>query len=609
MTQSRPFPTTVLPFLWLFMRPKLPVLAVIVSCPVVWAVVTTLNPFLLKTIIDTVIGFTGDVSEIWSVAWMPVAIFTGLLVFLDVAMRLEEYLIVRTIPKMKAEIRLKMFDYVQQHSHGYFQDRLAGTLSNKVLDMVRAFENMFGAVVRTFFPILLNCLISAGLLLTVHWCYSVFVILWFATYVGMTVFFSQRCIAFSDAHSEANSVLSGRIVDAFRNIITVRLFARRQRENQLLDKYQDEEIARAQRLGMEMLKVHLFQGAASLILLSVALVMYINMWQKGLVTVGDFTFVTSTTFSLMILAWWMAEQFTLFFKELGIARQALSMINITHDVKDHVDAQPLCVDGGSISFDSVSFSYIDGKNIFDDRSLLIAGGERIGLVGFSGSGKTTFISLILRYFDVHTGQIIIDGQDIRVVTQESLRDNIAVIPQDPSLFHRTLMENIRYGRLDASDEEVIAAAMQARCHEFICELPEGYDSLVGEGGIKLSGGQRQRIAIARAILKNAPILILDEATSALDSVTERRIQHSLEKAMEGRTTIVIAHRLSTLSMLDRILVFDEGVIVEDGNHDVLLAIEGHYAGLWHMQTDGFLPEKNELNTTNGVKRKKAETMQ
>ena len=238
----------------------------------------------------------------------------------------------------------------------------------------------------------------------------------------------------------------------------------------------------------------------------------------------------------------------------------------------------------------MTFHYDEGAHLFNNKNVIIQSGQKVGLVGLSGSGKSTFVNLILLLFDVESGKIVIDGQNIRKVTQESLRENIAMIPQDVSLFHRTLMENIRYGRTDATDEEVIDASKKAHCHEFISQLKEGYESLVGERGIKLSGGQRQRIAIARALLKNAPILILDEATSALDSLTEKLIQDSLHALMQGRTTIVIAHRLSTLSEMDRILVFDKGQIVEDGSHDDLLKAKGHYSRMWAMQAGGFLPD-------------------
>ncbi len=262
---------------------------------------------------------------------------------------------------------------------------------------------------------------------------------------------------------------------------------------------------------------------------------------------------------------------------------------------DVLDAKPLVVTKGHIKFEQVTFYYKEDNSLFEQLDVEIQAGTKVGLVGASGSGKTTFVNLILRFFDVESGRILIDGQDIAQVTQDSLHEQIAMIPQDTSLFHRSLMENIRYGRLEATDQEVIEAAKRAHCHEFISSLPEGYHTLVGERGIKLSGGQRQRIAIARAMLKNAPILVLDEATSALDSVTEKYIQVALSSLMQGRTVIVIAHRLSTLAEMDRILVFDQGHIIEDGNHPTLLAKQGHYAKLWHMQAGGFLLEQEEIS--------------
>jgi ATP-binding cassette subfamily B protein len=264
-----------------------------------------------------------------------------------------------------------------------------------------------------------------------------------------------------------------------------------------------------------------------------------------------------------------------------------------HEIVDLVSAKPLKVTQGKIEFKQVSFHYDEGTHLFKNKNIIIPAGQKVGLVGFSGSGKSTFVNLILRLFDVESGEITIDGQNIKVVTQASLRENIAMIPQDISLFHRTLMDNIRYGRIEASDLDVIEASKKAHCHEFITQLADGYQSLVGERGIKLSGGQRQRIAIARAMLKNAPILILDEATSALDSMTEKHIQDGLHLLMKNRTTIVIAHRLSTLSEMDRILVFDLGKIIEDGTHETLINANGHYARMWQMQAGGFLPSSQE----------------
>jgi len=290
-----------------------------------------------------------------------------------------------------------------------------------------------------------------------------------------------------------------------------------------------------------------------------------------------------------MVLWWTSLELPTFFQEIGICQQALTILQDPITLQDAEDATPLKVPHGKIQFQKVHFHYKGTSPLFSDKSLVIQPGQKVGLVGYSGSGKTTFVNLILRLFDIQSGHILIDDQDIASVTQESLRKSITLIPQDPSLFHRTLMENIRYGRVDATDEEIIEAARLAHAHEFIMELPQGYHTLVGERGIKVSGGQRQRIAIARAILKNAPILVLDEATSALDSFTETHIQESFANLMENKTTIVIAHRLSTLLNMDRILVFDQGRIVEDGTHTSLLAKEGIYHSLWRAQVRGFLP--------------------
>lgn len=594
MEKQPPLPKTIIPFFWYFIRPKWASVLIILLCPLVWAVVTSLNPYVLKIVIDTVVNFKGDPQDVWTVAAFPVILFILLQVFLDIAMRLEEWVKLKTIPPMKAHMRAKMFDYVQLHSYGYFQEKLSGSLSNKVLDMVRGFENMFVCISFTFLPIIITAAISIFLLWTVHYWFALFVAFWFITYLGITGIYSLKCIKVSDEHSEVNSLLSGKIVDTFRNMATVRLFARRKYENDYLDRYQKQEVKKATTLSKELLKVHIFQGIASTILFSLSLILFIQTWQYGWVTVGDFTFVMSTTFSLLILTWWTAEQFVVFFKDLGLSRQALSLVNVSHEITDAPDAKQLIVTEGRIEFNNVTFNYAPHKNIFYEKNIVIEPGENIGLVGLSGSGKTTFVHLMLRFFDIQSGKILIDGQNIAEVTQSSLREQIAMIPQDTMLFHRTLMENIRYGNIDATDQEVIEASKKAACHEFIDDLPEKYNSIVGEGGVKLSGGQRQRIAIARAILKKAPILILDEATSALDSATERLIQDSIWELMQGRTTIVIAHRLSTLARLDRILVFEDGEIVESGTHDELLEKEGHYASLWELQSDGLIPGDEDL---------------
>jgi ATP-binding cassette subfamily B protein len=311
--------------------------------------------------------------------------------------------------------------------------------------------------------------------------------------------------------------------------------------------------------------------------------------QDGWVTVGDFALVLGINFSMFDFIWDISQAVADFSTFYGNIAQALHTIFDQPGIAYNADAQALTVQRGQIEFAHVTFNYPGCPPLFTNLSVTIQAGQKVGLVGYSGGGKTTFVHLILRLYELSGGHILIDGQDSRAVTQDSLHHSIAMIPQDPSLFHRSLMDNIRYGRTDATNDAVIAAAYKADAHEFITKLPHGYASLVGDRGVKLSGGQRQRIAIARAVLKNAPILILDEATSQLDSVTESNIQESFLALMNNKTTIVIAHRLSTLLHMDRILVFDQGKIVEDGTHTNLLNKKGLYATLWQAQVGGFLP--------------------
>jgi ATP-binding cassette subfamily B protein len=311
---------------------------------------------------------------------------------------------------------------------------------------------------------------------------------------------------------------------------------------------------------------------------------------KGGLTAGDFALIFMLTLAVLDHVWGFTQTLFGVAEQVGIFNQSLGFISTPHEIVDQDNAIPLNIKTGTIVFSRVQFFYNKTQQLFEDQTLVIQGGEKVGLVGYSGSGKSTFVNLITRTFDIQKGDVLIDNQSVRAVTLKSLRENIAFIPQDPTLFHRTLIDNIRYGKLEASEVEVIEAAKKAHVHEFASVLPEGYHTFVGERGVKLSGGQRQRIAIARAILKDAPILILDEATSALDSVTEALIQDSLGLAMQNKTVIVIAHRLSTIKAMDRILVFDKGRVVEEGTHEYLLEKGKIYQNLWQVQ-QGYLSAK------------------
>jgi ATP-binding cassette subfamily B protein len=400
---------------------------------------------------------------------------------------------------------------------------------------------------------------------------------------------AKKCVKYSHIHGVTRTNLIGKIIDSLTNNFTANLYTAFNSEMKLISDAQQIEKRRNYQA--------LFYMAIMLMLLSIVDLIggfltngfTFYSWMHGEVSTGTIIQIFATTLNMMFIIWFSGVLIPQFFQSLGIMNQAYSVMLDPQDITDIPDAAPLSISKGEIILRNVTFNYGD-KLFFEDLNLHIAGGEKVGLVGYSGAGKSTLVKLIMRFYQLNKGEITIDGQNINEVTLESLRKQVSLIPQDPLLFHRTFEENIHYGRLDASTEEVIQAAKLAHCHEFILKSPNGYDSLVGERGEKLSGGERQRIAIARAILANAPILILDEATSSLDTLTEKFIQESIEKLIENRTSIVIAHRLSTLSKMNRIIVFEHGKIVEMGTHNELMKKNGHYAHMWKTQAGGFLPE-------------------
>jgi ATP-binding cassette subfamily B protein len=439
--------------------------------------------------------------------------------------------------------------------------------------------------------IIRGIVLLSGSLATMYFVHPLFfygLLTWTICFMIISYFISRNIIGLAEDHATSESLLSGQLVDSISNTQNIRLFAQYTYESSYIMKALLATKQRFQAKQSFLIKFHSLQGISLTLMLAFMLYTLITLRMQGLVTIGDYALILGLSIEVGFTLWWVTEQIDYLNSAIGKCNQSLKVLLIPLEITDKEGAQPLIVMKGKITFENVKFHYKGSAPLFENLSITIPEGQKIGLVGYSGGGKTTFANLILRLFDITSGQILIDGQDIREVTQDSLRAQIGMIPQDPSLFHRTLMENIRYGRLDADDTTVIDAAKKAHAHEFITKLPQGYESLVGERGIKLSGGQRQRIALARAILKNAPILILDEATSQLDSVTENEIQDALQHLIQGKTTIVIAHRLSTLLHMDRILVFDRGNIVEDGTHQDLLAKKGLYKTLWDTQVGGFL---------------------
>lgn len=558
-----------------------------VAC--IWALDNTFSPYLLKLIIDHAVNFSGDKANL-VVSTMPYVFgYILLWIVLCLDMRFLDWLKLKLFPTLREDVMSKMFNYLNLHSHQYFQNNFSGSLVNKIIDMQGGVIQIF-TILDDVFAQTLGLTVAVIVLLFVHPIFAVILIAWVLLFLIITFVFLKPLQHLSHVFAESRTSLVGKMVDSISNIINVRLFARHGEENRYIHKGILDAVQKDRDMQSKIIKMRAFWDASIIILISLNLFILLYMYSKNLVSIGDFTFVISLSTSIMWNLWFIAGQFVLFSEQIGVCKQALSLISLPHGIVDVADAKPLMISRGEIKFHDVTFHYDEGAHLFKNKNIVIESGQKVGLVGFSGSGKSSFVNLILRLFEVESGEITIDNQNINQVTQQSLRDQIALIPQDITLFHRSLMENIRFGNIHATDDEVFEIAKKTHCHEFISKLTHGYDSMVGERGIKLSTGQRQRIAIARAMLKNAPILILDEATSALDSITERYIQDALHILMQGKTTIVIAHRLSTLAEMDRILVFDKGKIIEDGKHDALVARGGHYAKMWHMQAGGFLPE-------------------
>lgn len=561
-----------------------------------WPIDQTIFPLLFGKIIDNFSTYIGLREMAWPVLKGPILSAFALWIGIETCFRLGGFLIATTFPKLEKQIRMYIFSYVHNHSHTFFSNQFAGNIASKISDMVENVNQILQLSLTVFFPTFVAVIISSFIFYTLNPFFATVILGWACIHIGIGITYASRCAYYSHIHSETRSQLNGRIVDSLTNYFSVKIFANKKYELQYINSLQKAEQKQNTQQIMYIEKVRLVLGILTLLGPGLTLNGYAYWcWTQHLITVGDIVIIFNTSWNIIMMLWWSSIELPNFFKQVGICKQALTLLQEPITLLDAPYAQKLKVSHGKIQFQKVQFQYGHTTPLFCDKSVTLQPGQKIGLVGYSGSGKTTFVNLILRLFDIQKGRILIDNQNIAEVTQESLRQAITLIPQDPSLFHRSLMENIRYGRPEASDEEVVEAAKRAHAHEFITSLPEGYHAQVGERGIKLSGGQRQRIAIARAILKNAPILILDEATSALDSFTENQIQESLASLMKDKTTLVIAHRLSTLLNMDRILVFDRGKIVEDGTHLSLLTRKGLYYSLWTAQVGGFLPNDSTEN--------------
>jgi len=533
---------------------------------------------------------------------IAVLLLRPLVLLLDVAIRQNAL-----IPGATSLIRWQSHWHVIRQGLTFFQNDFAGRIANRVMQTAMALRESVMSAIRAVWYIAVYGVSALLLMAAVDWRLAMPTALWFAGYALFLRHFVPRMRDLSKASSEVRSLVMARIVDSYTNILTVKLFARLRDEDAYVREAIDEHQA-AVGAHMKLISQFMFcLSAMNAVLLTGTAFVGIWLWAQGVIEAGVVATALPLAWQIANAAGWVSWEVSGIFENIGVVQEGMQTIAVPQGGLDRPGARPLRVARAEIRFENLGFSYgrQDGARVIDGLSFTIRPGERIGLVGRSGAGKSTLVNLLLRFHEAEQGRILIDGQDIAMVQQESLRAAIGMVTQDTSLLHRSIAANIRYGRPAASDAEVECAARTAQAHDFIAGLQDwkgrtGYQAHVGERGVKLSGGQRQRIAIARVVLKDAPILVLDEATSALDSEVEIAIQEQLLGLMAGKTVIAIAHRLSTIARMDRLIVLDGGRIVEEGTHDALLARRGHYEKLWRHQSGGFLaPEVPTLDTAAG----------
>jgi ATP-binding cassette, subfamily B, multidrug efflux pump len=568
--------------------------------------VTSLAVALIDTVIPVFIGklvsLMGAVDRQAALEreWPVLAGMVGLVLLVRPLVALADVAVRQNalIPGVTSLIRWQSHWHVVRQSWPFFQNDFAGRIANRVLQTANALRESVMASIRAAWYIAVYGVSAFALMAASDWRLGLPTLLWFLGYVVFLRYFVPRMRDLARASSEVRSHVMARVVDSYTNILTVKLFAKLADEDAYVREVIDEHQGA---IGAHMRLISHFIFSLSVMnaaLLTGTAAIGIALWGQGTVSAGVVATALPLAWQIANVAGWVSWEVTGIFENIGVVQEGMQTIAVPLTGVDRPGARKLEVTRGEIRFEAVSFDYgrSDGEPVLDGLSFTIRPGERVGLVGRSGAGKSTLVNLLLRFHDLERGRIRIDGQDIREVTQESLRAAIGMVTQDTSLLHRSIAANIRYGRPRSSDAEVEAAARKAQAHEFIVGLEDwkgrrAYEAHVGERGVKLSGGQRQRVAIARVVLKDAPILVLDEATSALDSEVELAIQEQLLGLMEGKTVIAIAHRLSTIARMDRLIVLDAGRIVEEGSHEELLEREGHYARLWRHQSGGFLPRE------------------
>ena len=600
-------PAGLLAFYWHFVRQTKGWFAAMFAASLAVALLDTIIPLFIGRLVSLMEASDrlAAIEAQWPLLVGMVALVLlvrPLVLLVDVALRHNAL-----IPGATSLIRWQSHWHVIRQSWPFFQNDFAGRIANRVMTTAHALRESTMASIRAVFYIGAHGAAAFGLMALADWRLGLPTLVWFGGYLGFLWYFVPRMRDLARASSEVRSIVMARIVDSYTNVLTVKLFARLADEDAYVRESVDEH---QQAMGRHMRLITQFHFSLTVMnamLLVTTAAIGIWLWAHGEVGAGIVATVLPLAWQVANVSGWVSWEVTGIFENIGVVQEGMQTIAVPHSGVDRPGARALEVSRGEVQFAGVTFGYgrRDAPPVLDDLTLHIRPGERVGLVGRSGAGKTTLVNLLLRFHEVERGRILIDGQDIAAVTQESLRAAIGMVTQDTSLLHRSIAGNIRYGRPHATQAQIEAAAKKAQAHEFIVGLRDwrgstGYAAHVGERGVKLSGGQRQRIALARVILKDAPILVLDEATSSLDSEVEVAIQEELLELMQGKTVIAIAHRLSTIARMDRLIVLEAGRIVEEGTHAELLRFGGHYEKLWRHQSGGFIanevPENSVLST-------------
>lgn len=568
-------------YLWQSIRPYKWHLFLILQAPMVASCFVPVTQYATKILLDRLVE---NQKFLFSDLTLPIALFVFGQIIAESSWGLSNWVNARSMVFIKAGLTNRVYSYVIDHSYQFFQNSYAGMISAKI-------DNMQIITNKIFDNIKLNIINRLTILASTLLLFSVVSNLFFVAILMFYVLFfptvyllSKKLNSFSENYTYHRQKTSGLIVDSISNIFSVFMFSNQKIEKQSIKLSLDMVLFAEKKMLSYEFALQLFIGFLYLSISIGVLFLLIYLKQQGAITVGDFALVLGALFHMLEVSYSLVANVTEFVRDWGALKESFSLFNKEYETKDKLNAKQLHISKPSIQFRNVSFGYVEQDPVLSNLSLEVKAQEKIGLVGPSGAGKSTFVNLLLRYFEPSSGRILIDSQDIQSVTGESLRQNISVVPQDTILFHRSIKENIAYSKEQATEQEIILASKKAHIYDFICNLPEGFDTIVGERGVKLSGGQRQRIAIARAFLKDAPILILDEATSNLDSQSEQKIQESLESLIKGKTVIAIAHRLSTLKNMDRIIFLDQGRVAEEGTHKQLIKnVHGTYRKLWVLQ--------------------------